>query len=158
MALGCDLQSGHYCWNACRFLLLLPFRFCRRLCPGKPLKTTLRSSSNNEGDGYEEVALLQTLSRLFHLVQFVKCWRVLLELNLKRLYGSSGKEKGSRCLVLTSSTKREIRYFHVVVVQWRQRNVEKSVMHVQSRCFACLRACLRWGGGPQEGEVTRLSI
>ena len=34
--------------------------------------------------------------------------------------------------------KREIRKFHVIVVQWRQRNVQKSVMHVQSCCFANL--------------------
>ena len=46
------------------------------------------------------------------------------------------KEEESRCLVFTSSTKGEIRHFHVVVVQWRQRNVQKSVMHVQSCCFA----------------------
>ena len=41
------------------------------------------------------------------------------ELNSKRLYRSSGKEKESRCLVqvFTSSTKREIRQFHVVVVR-----------------------------------------
>ena len=32
--------------------------------------------------------------------------------------------------------KREIRHFHVVVGQRQQRNVEKSVMHVQSCCFA----------------------
>ena len=38
-------------------------------------------------------ALVQTLSRLFHLVQFVKCWKILQELNSKRLYQSSGKEK-----------------------------------------------------------------
>ena len=37
-----------------------------------------------------------------------------------------------------SSTKREIRHFHVVVVQRQQRNVPKSVMHVQSYCFANL--------------------
>ena len=30
--------------------------------------------------------LVQTLSRLFHLVQFVKCWKILQELNSKRLY------------------------------------------------------------------------
>ena len=46
------------------------------------------------------VALLQTFSRLFHLVQFVKFWQFFLELNLKRLYRSSGKgkEKENRCL------------------------------------------------------------
>ena len=42
----------------------------------------------------------------------------------------------------TSSTKREIRHFHVVVVQRRQRNVQKSVMHVQSCCFADLNLLL----------------
>ena len=38
--------------------------------------------------------------------------------------------------MFASSTRREIRHFHVVVVQWLQRNVQKSVMHVQSCCFA----------------------
>ena len=40
-----------------------------------------------------EFALLQTLSRLFLLVYFVKCWQMLLRLNSKGLYQSSGKEK-----------------------------------------------------------------
>ena len=40
--------------------------------------------------------------------------------------------------MFTSSTKREIRHFHVVVVQWRLGNVQKSVMHVQTCCFANL--------------------
>ena len=47
-----------------------------------------------------------------------------------------------------SSTKREFRHFHVVVVQRRQRNVSKSVMHVQSCCFTNLNLLLfcrsRW--------------
>ena len=59
-----------------------------------------------------------------------------------RLYESSGKEKESRCLEFTSSTKQEIRHFHVVVVQWRQRNVQISLMHVQSCCFANLNLSL----------------
>ena len=55
----------------------------------------------------DEFRPLQTLSRLFRLVQFVKCWQIFLELNFKRLYRSSEKEKESRCLVFTSiSTKR----------------------------------------------------
>jgi len=64
-----------------------------------------------------EFAPLQTLSRLFHLVYFVKCWQMFLELNSKGLYQSSGKEKESCCLVFPSSTKREFRHFHVVVGQ-----------------------------------------
>ena len=41
------------------------------------------------------------------------------------------------CCVFTSSFKpvREIRRFHVAVVQRRLRNVQKSVMQVQSCCF-----------------------
>ena len=56
-----------------------------------------------------EVALLQTLSRLFHLIQFVECWQFFLKLNSNRLSRSSGKEKESPCLVLTSFAKREIK-------------------------------------------------
>ena len=61
-----------------------------------------------------------------------------MELNSKGLYQSSRNEKESCCLVWPSSTKREIMQFHVVVVQRRLRNVQKSVMHVQSCCFAYL--------------------
>ena len=43
-----------------------------------------------------------------------------LELNSKGFYQSSGKEKQDSCFVLPSSTKREIRRFHIVVVQRRQ--------------------------------------
>ena len=64
---------------------------------------------------------------------------IFLELNSKGLHQSSGKEKESCCLLFPSSTKRQIKQFHVVVVQRRQRNVQKSVMQVQSRCFACLK-------------------
>ena len=52
------------------------------------------------------------------------------------------KEKENRCHVLTSSIKREMRKSHVVVVQRRPRNEQKSVMHVQSCCFANLNLLL----------------
>ena len=71
-------------------------------------------------------ALLQTLSRVFHHVQFVKCWRIFVEFNSKGLYQSSERGKEGRH-VFSSSTKREIRQFHVVVVQRRQRKVQKGV-------------------------------
>ena len=50
------------------------------------------------------------------------------------------KEKETFCVVLTYSIKwaREIRKFHVAVVQQRLRNVQKSVMHVQTCFFASL--------------------
>ena len=72
--------------------------------------------------------LLQTLSHLFQLVQFFKCWKSFLELNSKRLYQSSGKEKESHSLVFMLSTKHEIRHMlrYIIVVQQRQRYVQKG--------------------------------
>ena len=87
-----------------------------------------------------QFALLQTLSRFFHLVEFVKCWQLFLEWNSKGQYQSPGKEKESY-LVFTSSTKREIRHFHVVVVQRRLTNAQKSVIYVHSCCFAYSMYC-----------------
>ena len=61
---------------------------------------------------------------------FVKCRRTLLNLNSKEPYPSSEREiKFRRCL-FTFSIKRENWHFHVVVPQKRQRNVQKSVLHV----------------------------
>ena len=65
-------------------------------------------------------AQLHTLSRLFHLVQFVKCWQIFVQWN------SKVQEKKKESLVTTSSTKRAIRQFHVVVGQGRRRSVRKS--------------------------------
>ena len=70
-----------------------------------------------------------------------------MELNSKGLYQSLGKEKESCCLVLPSSTKREIRHFHVVVMQRRQRNVQKSarakLLFCQSKPTALFRSLRR---------------
>ena len=51
--------------------------------------------------------------------------RTFLGLNSQEPYPSSLKRKFRRRL-LTSSRKIEIRNFHVVVVQWRQKDVQKS--------------------------------
>ena len=40
--------------------------------------------------------------------------------------------------MFTFPIKRESTKFHIVIVQQRQRNVQKSVPHVQSCCFATL--------------------
>ena len=47
------------------------------------------------------------------------------------------KDKETFCVVFTYSVKRahEISKFHVAVVQRWLKNVQKSVMHVQSCCF-----------------------
>ena len=74
----------------------------------------LASVNNNDGDDYEKV-LKRILSPFFYLVQFVKCWPILLETVSKFRKRNETK------------TEREIRYFHVAVVQRRQKNVHKSV-------------------------------
>ena len=82
-----------------------------------------------------------SLYRVYSILFNPPSWRTFLELNSKGLYYIEVEEKKeSRCLVLTSSLKREIRYFifHFVDVQRRQRNVGKSVMQLQSCCFANL--------------------
>ena len=66
-----------------------------------------------------EFAVLQLELYRTYSISFnssLNCWQILLELNSKGLYQSSGKEKDSCCLVFPSSTKREIRHFHLVVV------------------------------------------
>ena len=62
-----------------------------------------------------------------------------LEADSKGLHQSSAKEKESCCFVFPSLTSREIRHFHVLVVQWRQRNVQKSLM-MGSKGGAVVRA------------------
>ena len=90
-------------------------------------------------------AVSKFIALIPHLFQFVKCWQVFLELNPKRLWRrSSEKAKQIPCLLFASSRKREMRHFYVVVVQWRQRNVKKSVTHVQSCYFANLNVLLFW--------------
>ena len=60
-------------------------------------------------------------------------------LNPKGPYLSLEKEKENFYVGLTYSINRagEIRKFHVAVVQQRLRNVQKSVIHVQSCFFFC---------------------
>ena len=77
---------------------------------------------------------LHTLSRSFHLVQFVKCWQIFVQWN------SKVQEKKKESLVTTSSPKRAIRQFHVVVGQGRRRGVRKSTckvvtLPIQTYCF-----------------------
>ena len=69
----------------------------RGIDPEKLYRATL---NNNDGDGYKnftslksELALLQTWFRSFHLVYFVKCWQMFLELDAKGLHQSLEKEK-----------------------------------------------------------------
>ena len=51
------------------------------------------------------------------------------------------KRKKIRRRSFKSSKKRETRHFHVVVLQRQQRNLQKSMLHVQSCCFTSSTYC-----------------
>ena len=76
---------------------------------------SLGSLGNNDGNvlrkrnSISEFALLQTLSRLFQLVQFVKCWQIFLELNSKRLYQCFFFPLSYRAILFTLSEKVRVR-------------------------------------------------
>ena len=84
-------------------------------------------------------ALFQTSSILFNFTRFVRCCQIFW-VKSDRTVCKFRKSKTNFCVVLTYSIKRarEIRKFHVAVVQQRLRKVQNSVMHVQSFFFANL--------------------
>ena len=82
-----------------------------------------------------DFAFFQCFSRLSLHTYFVKYRGTLLNLNSKGPYPSSEREITFRRCLFTFSVKRESRHFHVVVGKKRQRNMQKSVLHVQSYCF-----------------------
>ena len=87
-----------------------------------------------------EFALPQTSSPLFHLVQIENLGEFFLcqiQNDLNNCIIVLKEKKENRFLMFTSSLiQRKTRKFQVVVVKQRQRNVPKSVLHVQSGCFA----------------------
>ena len=111
---------------------MLNFSYFMDVTFGRYIMTTRR---RQERRLKSEFAFFQSLYRLFLPTYFVNCRRTLLKLNFKGPYSSSEREiKFRRCL-FTSSMKREIRHFRVAVVQKRERNTQKSVMHLRSCCF-----------------------
>ena len=83
-----------------------------------------------------EFALLQTLSRLFHLVYFVKCWQMLLKLNSKGLYQSSGKERerwffsGKTTLVWAfTAFNKDVQKIHQSRTSYKHKNLMRSVIY-----------------------------
>ena len=112
------------------------------------LQKLIGSFSIDDAEGNENVTFkmnsrfFKTLSRLFQIAGNVKCRRISLKWISWGPHSSFKREKKICCCLFTSSIKREIRDFHAVVVQWRQRNVQKSVLHVQKCCFAYQTYCV----------------
>ena len=107
----------------------------------KKMHRMIRSFSNDDVDSSENVTIkmnspfYKRRSWVFQLALSVKCRWNFLELNSWRLHSSLEGERKISCRVFTPSMKSPIRKFHVLVVQWRQQNEPKSIMHVQSCCF-----------------------
>ena len=114
------LAKSYFKQNCChgchtRFAVFFPLPSC---C----VSSLLGSVSNKDGDRYENVTQ-KVGSRCFNLnraysVSFISS-------NVGGFFGS---------WILENCIK--VRQFHVVVVQLRQRNVQKSMMHVKSCWFA----------------------
>ena len=89
-------------------------------------------------DDNKPIKSLKSLFPLFQ-TQFHVFWQILAKFSLGRIYRylSLEKERENFCVVFTYSIKwaRESKKFYVVVVQRRQRNIQNSVMHVQSCCL-----------------------
>ena len=76
---------------------------------------TLVSFSIDDGDGSKQV---QILSRLFQFTENVECGRISLELIS---WGPDSRARKIRRRLFPFSVNREIRHFHVVVVQSSRR-------------------------------------
>ena len=63
------------------------------------------------------IIVFQTLSRLFQFAENVYCGLISLELISWGPHSSLKRERKFRRRLFTSPIEREIRYFHVVVVQ-----------------------------------------
>ena len=99
----------------------------------------LRRTDEGDSDGSENVMwkglrVLWNFRGLFQLAHFVKCKRILPELKSKEQYSSSKREKDIRRRLFTFLMKREIEQFRVVIVQWRQKSLPKSVLRLQICC------------------------
>ena len=108
------------------------------LCSSTNLKGTFSIDDDN---GRENVTIKMN-SRFFNF--FRVCSELMKMSNVGDVpelvswgpYSSLEKERKICSRMFTSSIKGKIRHFHVVVVQWRQINVQKSMRHVQSCVFA----------------------
>ena len=97
-------------------------------CPPKIVGTL----SKDHDDGSENVGkknefgFFQTWSRLFGPAQYLTGRRLFLALNSYGFYSGSKRWRKIRRRMSTSSIKRQIRRFHVVVVQWTSKKCTKK--------------------------------
>ena len=87
--------------------------------------------------------MLFQISSLLLKIKICQMLAIFKKLNSRGLYLTSHKEKENySCFVFTSFIKGDIRKFHVEVLQWWQRNFQKSLLHVQRCCAVNLNLLL----------------
>ena len=122
---------------------LLHEKFTRRNRPKKTImKTAVNLSSgalsNDDDDGSENFAekRICVLSNLIASVwtrPICQMQATFPGVEFLRIFFKSKRRRKIRRRMSTSSTKRQIKRFHIVIVQWTSKNC--SVMHGQSCCF-----------------------
>ena len=117
-------------WTSGKFAYIPHFVFFAVDVEGALASTTATAAKNVTFK--VNFRFLKYLPRLLQFTENVKCQRISLELITRGLHSCLERESKIRRSLFTSSIKREIRHFHVVVVQWRQINVQKGVRRVLS--------------------------
>ena len=107
-----------YCWKAMLRVLPAPF---------KPVNhPDLLQDRFEEGGKTRNVAIQLVLQECCK----TSCMFFGAHISLPLLCQMKANSTGVECSrTLSKLIKREIRYFHVVVTRWRQRNVQKRLMH-----------------------------
>ena len=93
-----------------------------------------------EGSEHVIIKINSSLFKLFLFYSNSLKWQMFswisLESNSWGRHPSLERERKFFCLMFTSFKQRRISNFHVMVVQGRQRNVPKSMPHVQNLLFS----------------------
>ena len=144
-------------WRFCHVVTSLYFWpvSCRR-CPN----LVIESLSNKHGISYDDATSLKVNSICFKLYRTYSNPTPSFRQMLANLFWVfivkdciEVQKKKKKVVVLCSRSPQNVDLGRIFpVVQWRQRNVQKSVMHVQSCCFANLsllvllfcRSCCRY--------------
>ena len=107
-----------------------------------PCNVTLRTLSSNDATASRTslkkwICILSVFIAIFPTILLCQMWANTSGVEfLRNIAKFQERNKISSLLVYILHKTREIVHFQVVVVQIRQRNVQKSVMHVQSCCFS----------------------
>ena len=103
--------------------------------------------SNDDGNSSKNVTQkwICAVSNFIAFIPALLIWQMLVIISgvaFQRTLSKFTKRKRKSLSCVHDLHKYEIRKFLVVVVKWRQRSVQESVMHVQSCCFAILNQLL----------------